>query len=353
MLAVLGPAGGAAVYLWAVAADQYASRVGFYVRREEAASAVELLGGLASLSGAGASDSDVLFEYIQSQPLVQAVDARLDLRAIYAIPGDPVFALGKSAGIEDLTRYWRRMVRLSYDRGSGMIEIRVQAFSAPGAQAVARAVFDEASAMINGLSGIARADAMRLSEEDLARAVDRLKAARQALTAFRARTRIVDPAADIAGRMGILADLEGQLTEARVELDLLRETTRPGDPRIRQAERMTAALQARIAEERARFASGDAESGEGDYAALVAEYEGLSVDLEFAEQTYLATLAARDAARAEAGRQSRYLAAYVPPTLAETPEYPRRWVILGLVAGFAFLAWAIAALGFYSLRDRR
>ena len=86
---------------------------------------------------------------------------------------------------------------------------------------------------------------------------------------------------------------------------------------------------------------------------LLAEFERLSVDRRFAEETYTAALAAFDQAQAEARRKSRYLAAHVQPTLAETAQYPRRIVLLAMVGFFLISGWAIAVLVFYSLRDRR
>ncbi len=355
LLLVLAPAGASAVYLYAVAKDQYASRVGFSVRREEVSSAIEILGGITSLSGSSTTDTDVLFEYIRSQPMVRRVDERLDLRAIYTLPEDPVFALAPGATIEDLTDYWGRMVKVFYDSASGLIELRVQAFTPEDAQAVAQAVFEESSALINTLSNIAREDATRYSKEELDRAVERLVEARQALTEFRARTQIVDPQADIQGRMSLLATLEGQLVEALIDLDLLRDTTRETDPRVQQAERRVAVIEGRIATERARFGMADSGAGEPDdaYATLVAEFERLQVDREFAEQAYLSALGAYDVALAEARRQSRYLAAYIEPTRAESAEYPQREAILALVAVFALIGWSILALVYYSIRDRR
>jgi len=85
---------------------------------------------------------------------------------------------------------------------------------------------------------------------------------------------------------------------------------------------------------------------------LIAEYEGLTVDREFAEENYRAALAAVDLARANASRQSRYLATYIAPTVAETSEYPRRGLILGLAALFLTLGWSVMALVYYSVRDR-
>ena len=77
------------------------------------------------------------------------------------------------------------------------------------------------------------------------------------------------------------------------------------------------------------------------------------MDREFAEQSYTAALSAFDGAQAEAQRQSRYLAAYIKPTLAEEAEYPQRAMLLGLTALFLTLLWSILALIYYSLRDRR
>ena len=89
------------------------------------------------------------------------------------------------------------------------------------------------------------------------------------------------------------------------------------------------------------------------FADLVGEYERLQVDREFAEQAYTTALAAFDGARNEARRQSRYLAAHVRPTLAESSEYPDRPVKLVTIVVFAFLIWSVVILVAYSLRDRR
>ncbi len=58
-------------------------------------------------------------------------------------------------------------------------------------------------------------------------------------------------------------------------------------------------------------------------------------------------------ARAEARRQSRYLAAHVEPTLAERALYPRRATITGLAALFLLLGWSVLMLVWYNVRDNR
>jgi len=56
--------------------------------------------------------------------------------------------------------------------------------------------------------------------------------------------------------------------------------------------------------------------------------------------------------RANASRQSLYLAAYITPTLPQTAEYPQRFVLSGLALLFLTLLWGIGALIYYSARDR-
>ncbi len=344
-------------YLWAIAEDRYASVAGFTVRQEEGGGASELIGGLAQLTGSNvASDGDILYEFILSQSLVRAVDASVGLSDHYSAywTTDPVFALWPDPTIEDLEWYWSRVVRISYDKGSGLIDLRVLAFDPDKARQIAQEVVRRSQDIINELNEQAREDAMRYARADLDEAVERLKTAREALTAFRTRTQIVDPEADIQGRMGVMNNLQQQLAEALIEFDLLSETTNAEDPRLTQARRRIAVIRARILDERRAFATADdgTQPLSEDYPSLIAEFEGLVVDREFAEESYRAALAALDLARAKAERQSRYLATYVEPTLAESSEYPQRFTTAALAGLFLLLGWSVMVLVYYSIRDR-
>ena len=357
VLMVLAPFGATVFYLWTYAQDQYLSTTGFTVRSQESGGATELLGGLAQFAGGStASDSDILYEYIQSQDVVAAVDAKVDLRAHYGAhwPDDWAFAIWPDAGTEDLVWYWHRIVGISYDAGTGLIEVTAAAYDPETAQAITTAILRESQDQINALNTQAREDAMRYARDDLEEALARLKEAREELTRFRTRTRIVDPESDIQGRMGVLNNLQQQLAEALVEYDLLRGTAPASDPRITKAQQFIDVIRERIRIERAGFASDSTETGgiEEDYPSLISEYESLSVDREYAEEAYRAALTALEVARDDATRQSRYLATYIRPTLAQESEYPRREIIAGLAALFLLLVWSIAALVYYSIRDR-
>lgn len=352
---VLLPGLVSAFYLFALAQDQYASRTGFMIRQEDGNSASSILGGLSFLTGAGQGvNAGVLHEFMQSQTMMQKVDARIDLRAHYAVgwPSDAVYSIWADATNEELFRFWQRIFRLSYDSASGLIDVTVRARDPATAQRIAQVILDESQIMINQLNETARRDALTNADRELEQAVADLRTARGALTLFRAQSRIVDPISDIQGRLGVVSNLQQQLAQALVELDFLDPSTRVDDPRRAQLTRQIAVIRNRIEQERNFFGTTADPGSDDSYPETIAQYEALSVDLEFAERNYTAALAARQAALSKASRQSLYLAAYIPPTLAQDAEFPQRFTLLALILGFLTMAWATLTLIYYSLRDR-
>ena len=351
------PIAGIAYYLFTVATDQYASTSGFSVRSEDIGSPVELMGGLSQFigGGSGGGEADMLYEFIQSQDLVTELDDRLDLRTHYTAPfkSDPMFSLWPGGTAEDLVDYWHRIVKVAYDKNTGLLTLNVRAFSPEMAQQLSREIIAESQMLVNQLNATARADVLRYSEQDLADAVARLKEAREALVHFRTRTQIVDPESDLQGRMGVLASLQQQLAQALIDYDLVVQDSGPDDPRVTSAARRIEVIRHRIREERDTFSNTEPGDGSEPYPQLLAEYESLTVDHEYAAGAYAAALASLDIARANAARQSLYLATYIKPTFPERADYPQRWMILSLSSLFLFLLWTTSSLMYYALRDRK
>jgi len=353
---VVVPSGISGVYLWAVAVDQYASSVGFSVRREDAGSPTDVLRGLTSFSGSSSTDTDILFEYLQSQRLVSEMDSEIGLRARWSKPEkDPVFAIEADASIEDLMGHWERMVRVAYGTGAGLIEVEVRAFAPGDATLIAQTLFAKSSEMINDLSAVAREDGIRYNKEELEQAENRLRDAREKLTRFRNVNQIVDPELDLRSQAGLLAKLQEQKAAALIDIDLLSMTMTDTDPRIEQARRRLEVIDARISQERLKLGGSGQLPQEGNqgFANIIGEYELLVVDREFAQQAYISARASYDSALSEARRKSRYLAAYMEPTQAQTAAYPERLTLQVVITLFLFLIWGIGVLIYYSVKDRR
>jgi len=348
---VIGPVATSGWYLFDRAAPQYASYVGFSVRNEEAPTAMEMLGGMSDFGGGATKDADILYEFLTSQQIVDQARTQLDLPQIWQAESDPVFSLGTDYSLEALTSHWGRQVAVTFDPSSGLIEVRTLAFAPEDAQMLADLIAQESSDLINALTTESRQDAIAFAQADLDRAEARLAGARTALARFRSTHQLVDPEADLAGQMGVLSTLQAQLAEALIELDLMRDDPRAGQFRAETAEKRVETIRSQILQERERIATGT--TGQAGYSALVTEFEGLSMEVEFAQNAYLSALSAFEGARADALRQTRYLATYIEPTVAERADFPRRYVILAVIAAGALGLWSILILTYYGIRDRR
>lgn len=349
---VIAPLVLVASYLLFVAQDQYHSRAAFSIRSEQSNAAISgLLGALTQVSSGGASDSDILYDYIRSQEIVEDIDKQINLTAIYQkAPGDWFFALGKDATIEDLVTKWNSMVQISHETSNGILQIQAEAFAPEDAQTIVQTILAKSSDLVNKLSDDARNDAIKFATETMTEAEANVFDIRRKLTDFRRTNKIVDPSSDAASQLGILNALQSELAQSLVERDSLLSFAKPNDPRLTTIDTRIASITSRIAAERNNLSGPVTDSSKVD---IYGEYEDLRVQQEFANAAYTQALAGLAAARAEVRQQARYLAVHVQPTLAETSLYPRSWLILLLTGLFSLMAWGVTMLLYYNVRDNR
>lgn len=354
-LLIVAPAVAVAIYLWNFAVDQYVSVAGFAIRTESSSSPFDFLGAFGGGSTTTSKDMDILDNFVTSQQLVAKIDKELDLKAMFSKPqNDPLFAYNTAGTIEDLVDYWNRMVIVNYDNTTGLMQLNVYAFSPEDAQKIATTVLDESSTMINKLAAVAREDTTKYAKQVLDESVKRMADARRALTEFRVKNNIVDPSIDIGSQSSVVGQLNQQLTQAQVELQVLKQGgAADSDPRVVAVQRRIDVINNQIASEQQKVAVATGQGSSTGYAELVADYEALKVDEEFAQKAYLTALASYDAAEAEASHKQVYLATYEEPTVAEASTAPRRWLILITTMVIGFFAWSIVSLIYYALRDRR
>lgn len=351
LLVVVAPATYANWYLHEKAADMYASKLAFTIEADDSPILTgfeALLGG--GPSGGSADKAEVLYGFIRSQNLVETLDERLDLRAIYNKGGDDwFFQLGQDAPIEDLVDYWQSVAIVSF--AGGIVSVEVRAFTAEDARNIAQAVLDESTALINRMSDDAREDALRDARENLEEKEANLTERRRFLAEFRATDQIINPEIELPSVLARIGELEGQLDVERIKLDELLQFAPSGDSRIVSAERRIATLEGLIEEERRKMASSSA--AEQTLSQSVGKFETLTVDVEIAQAAYTAALASYESARTEARRQSIYLTAHIAPTKAETPAYPEKYFLGGLTTLFLFLGWVVLVMIGYNIKDRR
>ncbi len=361
---VLIPSLFGSIYFLFIASDRYSSTIGFSVRGMDGSSAGgDFLGALTGLASVGTTttDSFILMDYLQGREVVERLISDVGVTDHFNEEGiDFIYRLEQDHRIEELVSYWQDMISTSFDNTSSIIEVEVQAFSPEMAENIASHVLAYGAELVNTLSQNARRGAVKFAEEELRRAELRMKMIRMRMKDFRSTENSIDPTKNAEVQIELIAGLEKQLLETRSRLATLVGTIDESSPTIRQLRKQEEALIQQILSKRNEI--GGKKPGQlrtntkgadrlSSLSSLIASYEELLVEQEFAQQAYTAALAGLERSRAEADRQQRYLAVFKPPSKPEEAIYPRR-LINSFIVFFGLLAvWALATVIAYSIRD--
>jgi capsular polysaccharide transport system permease protein len=309
------------VYYGVMASDMYISESRFSLRSSEGGTSVEWLALFGQSAGGTGTDAHVVLNYIESSALLSELDRDLDLKGHYQNPAADVFTRLKSNPTrEEFNSYFLKQINIKYEQGSGILQLHVRAFSPEFAQQICDAILGKSEALINRLRERSIEDSLDLTREEVARAEKRLMNSRQELRAFRQEHNLLDPLAQAGAAQGLVAEFEVTTAKVRAELAEARSYMQESSARIVGLKAKIQALEEQIGTEKVRLTGED----KATINSLAADYEELTVEHGFAQKQYLSAMSSLEAARIRTESQSRYLVAFVKPTLPEQAMWPRR-----------------------------
>lgn len=358
-LLVVVPTAIVGVYLALFASPSYRAEARFAVRGAtegvlESTAAGGVGGRIDSvITLSNTQEAYVVADYVASQGMLTSISERVDLRAIYGGPGlDFWNRLPATASDQDLLETWRRMTRATVDRFSGIVTLRVDAYSPDDAVTIARAVVDRTARVVDDLAERVRGDRIRVAEREVQAARERMRAALAEVEAYRSRQGVIDPVArgrDLVqaietlrrDRIALAAELSaGERTLARDA-----PTVRVTRERLRSLDDEIGALEVRLGRETASRApvSRDADA--------ILPFERLQAEREFAQSQLLLAEAALVIAVTDAASRRIWLETFDPPHLPQQALSPAP--VLGtLSAAFAaLLFWSLLSLLYAGVRE--
>lgn len=341
-----------AYYLF-IASDQYVTEVKFALRSVERRGGNDTVGATTAVPSAVAdiADSFIIADYIATRQFVDELDSKVGLRAMMSRPeGDFWARLPADAPVESLVNHWRSVVNSRFELSTGILSVRVRAFTPEDSYRLAEAVIDGSERLANDLTARGRQDFVRFAEVELKGAERRLQAAREALSAFRVSEGVVDPIRTATNNADLIAKLRTDLTALRAEASALAASMDAGAPPMQTINRRIRATEQQLQSVEADSMR-NGRTANGDMAGLLSRFAALEAEQTFAEKSYSAALEALHNARSVADRQQVYLATYVRPALPQSPQYPHRPQSIALAAGLALLAWLIGTLLVLGVRD--
>lgn len=336
---VLAPSAIAAIYFVFIASDQYVAEARFTLAGGEPPTA-DTFGSFTGIPAiALVQDTQIVTDFIQSRAAIEQPDSKIDFRKLYSADTIDWWArFDKSKSIEKFTQYWKSMVNVSIAIPSGVVDLKVRAFSPQDASEIASEIIARSEALINGLNARMDREAVANAEDEFNRMSARLTKASLALEAARNDTGLLDAhkSSDalselITGARGALLQLKQQYA---TQLNYVAETA----PQMLTLKSRIDASSAQIAELESKITKTDL-TGEGDFtlANAMSKFEELDLERQVAEKLYGGAAASLEIAHIAAESKFMYLNTFVWPAVPEEAEYPHRAlypiaVFLGLLA---------------------
>ena len=349
-LLVILPTLTAALYLFAIASDQYISEARFVVRSPQKAG-VSGLGALLQGSGVSGTRDDAFYviDFIKSRDALKDIDDKIHFRDMMNRPGSDFLARfpGPSGHntFEDLYDHYSDVVNVVHDASTGIATLKVRAFNPTDSQELAEALLESSERLVNRMNDRSLQDSIGVAQKELDSAEKRQIAAQKLLTAYRISVGIVDATATTRSYLELSGGLQKELLASRAQLIQMLATS-PNSPGIPALRDRVSSLEQGVASEKAKLVGAD-----GSLVKTFSDFERLTLESEFASKAVVAANTMLETAKLEAMRKQLYLERVVEPNFADLSRYPRRFLATITIFGTAFLAYAIIWLLIVNARE--
>ncbi|SHN12253.1 hypothetical protein [Roseibium suaedae] len=353
---VVIPALFCAAYYGMIASNQYMSETRMIVRTigvSEQFDTSEKREGQSIIGGDSLTqDAYIVDNYIHSAEMVEFLDKEIGLRQMFSGSEiDRLSRLSADAPFEKLHKYWNRHIDTYVDGPSGILILRVRAFSPDDSLKISHAALKAAEEMVNRLSDRAKADLTVRAENDVVKSLEDYNSALNDLRQYQNETGIFDPISEARLSGTIVAKLLEEKLKIEVELAALEAANAGDSAKARQLRRNADALQRQM-DERQESLAGQKAVG-GQLTENLAEFSRLETRRAVAEAIYKASARNLDTAKAAAIRRTTFIAVFSQPYLPQDTVYPARmsaWFIF-TIGMLAF--WSTATLIWMSVEDHR
>jgi len=339
-------------YYYLIAADQYQSEAHFIVSSSSGrSSSSSSFGGMLLGGGGGgdmASQTSAVPDYLESHEAVTALSKQIDLLGIFQRPEADAFSRLNASPLtpEALLKYYQRMVKVHYDRESGITSLQVRAFRPKDAQNIAAHLLLLSEAQVNRMNRRRYQDAVSAAGGQVRTAQNQVSQIQRRMTAYRQKSRDVAPDVSGESQIKLVSSLKAQLAGAEASLATMGSAINHSSPQY-------IALQSNVRSLRAQIAAQSSEltGGMETVAVSLGGFEDLRVQQEFAAKNYEAAAAGLTKAQEDAARQQLYVVRVVDANLPVKSLFPQRERIILITFAALFVAYGIGWLIIAGVRE--
>lgn len=306
------------------ASNRYVSEANVIIRKTDSVGAPSfdlgmLVSGVATVDRA---NQLLLRDYLLSVDMLKKLDQSLDLRTHYSSSDHDLVSRMwfQDASLEWFHRHYLRRVEVEFDDFSGVLRIKVQAYSPEMAQAITELLVKEGERYMNVLGHEMAQVQVDFLVTQVDQAQERFQKASQELLNYQNKAGLLSPQATAESINAIIATLEGQRAQLQTQLASLPKTLDRDHPNIQMLKQSLRAVDAQIKAEKLKLAT---PSG-GTLNKYVEEFYRLEMNVQFTQELYKSSLTALEKGRIDATRMLEKVSVLQSATLPEYPMEPRR-----------------------------
>lgn len=317
----------ASIYYLFIAQDRYTTDASIAVRSVSTPTSSSSTGTSSSLSftsdPASLQDTLYLLEFVHSQGIAMELDKQLKLQAHFQQSSlDWFFRLSPGASQEKFLDYYRDRIEVEFDDVTSLVNIRTQAFSREMSLALNKALLAACERFVNEFSQRMANEATRFNEREVERTSLVLQEAKDKVSKFQAKNRLLDPVATSAAATSLTSELQATLARQESDLKSMLAYMQPDAYSVQTLRNQIAATRAQLEAEKIRATSSN--PGSDRLNELNAEYQKLLLQATLAEDSYRGAATALDAARLDSTRMLKNLVIVQAPAIADSARYPER-----------------------------
>jgi capsular polysaccharide transport system permease protein len=342
----------AVVYFGFIASDQYAAETRFTVRTSEPMADRQDVSDMSGIPSAQIiQDTQIVYNFVYSKEMLNILEREANFQKVYGRADADWYArLPADATEEDKLDYWESMVDRKVSATSGIVTLRVRAFSAEEAQVVAKVIVKASEQLINDINARIWSDATSSARNQVDAAGEMLSQTRQALQSARNTTGIFTVESSSSSLATLITTLEGERIALENVYQANAKTVSPDAPQMQVLSRQIASKVEQIKALRAQVAS---ETGDGSTLADSSKlFSQLNLEQQMAEERLADTVKTSETLQYLSQQQMMYLEPFLAPTLPDSAEYPRRLLWIGIVAASTLLLYGVSMAIFSVARMR-
>jgi capsular polysaccharide transport system permease protein len=198
-----------------------------------------------------------VLDFVRSRDALANLQYKVDVRRRYANGGDVLSRFPSAfAGIlEDLYKYYSKMIDANINTQTGTAVIKVKAFTSNDAYQINQALLGMSEDMINRLNARAQERGIAEAEHQVAIATERARKITAQLTAYRNQSALIDPGKQAVGVIDIANQMVSQRAALQAQLEAMQRET-PRNPAIPALILRVAAISRQIAKQNDQVVGG-------------------------------------------------------------------------------------------------